>query len=518
MYNLLKALAGTLALVATVLAKASTISSVEIQGASVYSDSDFDSVTTQFIGRDISLDVLKQLEEAVAARYLQDQLLVRALLPEQAFTNGNVVVQVIEAQLGEIRVDAADDLRFSESKLIAFYEAKLRDQFPVDTALIEQTLNAVDAVPGIANSIDLSASTVVDGTDIDIRLFNTGLTEGVFQVDNLGSPSTGRARAYLSTQSNSLLGQGEKLLLSHLETEGTKDTTVQTDWLLGLEGEVLKLGLQQTSYDDSVSNNLGPVSVTGKSNNSFARLLIRDLAVGPIKLTPELSFERKRSRDYIGGSLVGNKVVDASVLSVTSEIFSQPLQASFALTLSAKNGTVDLSRLPTALQNDEQTARRNGAFSSVKLDVIVTKSLSSVDALNVSATGQFANKNLDSTQTLSFSGSDGVRGYQAGSISGDEGWLVRAEYSRVFSTELSAFGFADAARVRTHHQPWAGWDTGSPGLKNHNSIFAAGIGVRWVPVEKLLISAQVARRIGNAPIGVVSPDAHQGWLTLTRTF
>ena len=98
----------------------------------------------------------------------------------------------------------------------------------------------------------------------------------------------------------------------------------------------------------------------------------------------------------------------------------------------------------------------------------------------MSLNGQWAQKNLDSSQKFSIGGANSVRAYRSGVLSGDTGTfgsltvryllpnLPGMEY--VGNWQLS--GFVDTASVQTNKNPWS---SGS----NEASLSGAGVGLNW---------------------------------------
>src|SRR5690606_26920513 len=87
---------------------------------------------------------------------------------------------------------------------------------------------------------------------------------------------------------------------------------------------------------------------------------------------------------------------------------------------------------------------------------------------------QLASKNLHSSQKMGLGGAGAVRAYDSGAGSGDQGWLLKAEWSKAFRVaRVGADGqvrlFADAGGIEVNRSPWSGAGSG-------NDVQHAGLG------------------------------------------
>jgi hemolysin activation/secretion protein len=94
----------------------------------------------------------------------------------------------------------------------------------------------------------------------------------------------------------------------------------------------------------------------------------------------------------------------------------------------------------------------------------------------VSATGQFANKNLTSAEKFSIGGDNTVRAFPVGALVGDHGYSASAELRwtpaalQLNQTDLAAIMFVDIGQVTRNHD-------NSRVLGQHNTSRISGYGV-----------------------------------------
>jgi len=169
-----------------------------------------------------------------------------------------------------------------------------------------------------------------------------------------------------------------------------------------------------------------------------------------------------------------------------------------------------------AAQDDAAAAQAAGGFVVVKAGVTGRIALSPRATVLVTATGQWASKNLYRSEKFALGGPDGVRAYPSGEASGDLGLLVRSEVRWappvtgrwVQALELSVF--VDAGTLTINRRPWTSGN-------NYRTLAGAGVGVTYAPTAAttLRVDYAVPLRIEAGGTGGAGPDAPgQLWLRL----
>src|SRR5690606_18675961 len=92
--------------------------------------------------------------------------------------------------------------------------------------------------------------------------------------------------------------------------------------------------------------------------------------------------------------------------------------------LSLVGGQLDLSGNAEDRANDANSAQRHGSFQKLAWSLGRLQRLTGDTTLWLSARGQFAGDNLDSSEGFSLGGPTAVRAYPVLEGSGDEGWVA----------------------------------------------------------------------------------------------
>lgn len=173
---------------------------------------------------------------------------------------------------------------------------------------------------------------------------------------------------------------------------------------------------------------------------------------------------------------------------------------------------------PEAQQTDAAGPRTAGGFDVLTLQLTRTQLLPESFLLQASASGQIADKNLDSSQQFHLGGPSGVLGYAVGDGGGDDGYLADLELShRIPLPELAgvlrAGLLAQYGRIRVNHHDYAGY--GSPNVLTQSAL-GPKIIYAW---RGWSMTAAYGGRIGSHDrAGAASDTMGQFWFTVGKSF
>jgi hemolysin activation/secretion protein len=169
-------------------------------------------------------------------------------------------------------------------------------------------------------------------------------------------------------------------------------------------------------------------------------------------------------------------------------------------------------RTPGKRTIDDVSARTNGHFYKLTFTGDGLFPLADGWSAYAQVSGQFANKNLDSSEKFSLGRAFGVRAYPEGEATGDEGLLLKGELRYTLPVPvlggLVRFnGFVDHGEIETNKQPFiAAGD-------NRRGLSAFGLGLDWALPARALVRPSVARRLGNERSTVdTGDDKTRFWL------
>jgi hemolysin activation/secretion protein len=148
-----------------------------------------------------------------------------------------------------------------------------------------------------------------------------------------------------------------------------------------------------------------------------------------------------------------------------------------------------------------------GNYSKTNASLYHIQRLNNRLDLHASVTGQYAWKNLDSSEDFYVGGPDGVRAFPQGELGGDSGILGTLELRyRTGLPELQLTAFVDGARVEYDHDQMAG-DTSD----NIRNIFGVGLGLIYSKNRDWFAKFDWATPLGNHASTSEGENVHNAW-------
>ena len=163
-----------------------------------------------------------------------------------------------------------------------------------------------------------------------------------------------------------------------------------------------------------------------------------------------------------------------------------------SLTLTA--GTVNLDDSPNQAA-DASTTQTHGSFSKLRYALSRQQALNADWSLYALLTGQFANKNLDSSEKFFLGGANGVRAYPANEGGGSEGSMINLELRWRAMSNLVVTGFYDWGSVTVNkNNSFAG----AP-VFNRFDLSGLGASLTWTGPKGFNLKGTYAHRLGDNP-------------------
>lgn len=215
-----------------------------------------------------------------------------------------------------------------------------------------------------------------------------------------------------------------------------------------------------------------PLKATGEASVGSLYLLHPFLRSRTASWHGQVQFDDKRLTDRVGAtSTQTDKHLRNWTLGLNGG-FTDGLGGggSNTVALGFTAGRLELDRASDAI--DAATARSAGGFAKWSLSFQRTQRIMDDVSLLLSCAGQWAGKNLDSSEKFALGGAYGVRAYPQGEASGDEGRLLTAELRWRLSDAWQAQAFYDDGRTKLNRDPWAAGD-------NTRHLAGYGVGAAW---------------------------------------
>lgn len=483
------------------------VKAILITGNQEIATTELQPLVAPLIGAEQSLTRLNAAARRLTAYYRRQGFAVaRAYLPPQDITDGTVTIAIVEGRIASHKIDNRS--RLSDERTQAYFD-QVKDGDVIKSPQIDRGLLLLQDTPGVGGSRATLQPGASSGTaELLIEIEPAKAFGGQITADNHGNRYTGEYRLGGTFSVASPLRIGDELAVSVLTSgEGLNYGRLAYQRPVGTDGLRLGAAYFETRYKlgrefEGLDAHGTAGSASGFATYPFIRSLRKNLN-GLVWL------EDKRLKDYIDATQtdLGRKITVATLA------LSGSLQDALGgggvnrFELAVARGDLNITS-PGAQALDAATARTNGGYTRISYALSRLQRLTPASHLALSVNGQWAGKNLDSSEKISLGGINGVRAYPQGEAGGDEGWRAALEFRHDFRSRLQGTLFYDTGRVTANHHPF------DPTATNRRTLSGAGVGLN-ASIAAFHFSASLAWRTSDgAPTSIPASAAKNPMLWL----
>ena len=496
-----------------------TVHRFTFAGNTLLSNDDLLPVVVPFLDRPLDFNELQNAAIAVATAYRKRGWVVRVYLPQQDVTASRVTIQIIEATFGKAVVEGQSK-RISARRIQQMVDAAQTPGKPVSADALDRAQLLISDLPGLSASGRLTEGQNPSETDLVVALTDTHIITGDVTLDNAGARFTGAGRVIVDASLNSALGIGDRADATLLHTQGSDYQRLAYSLPAGNDGWRVGAHGTHLSYR-IVTSEFTALDARGTSS-SFGLDTSYPIIRSRLKnLYFSASVEDQRFNNQSAGETSSRYSIADGTLGLYGNLFDTlGGGGANSASLTFMEGHVDLGDSPNETA-DALTTDTGGSFQKFNLTVSRTQTVTARFALFGSLSGQFSNKNLDSSQKLYLGGAAGVRAYPADEGGGSEGVLLNLEARERLPAGFNVVGFFDWGSVRINK------DNDFVGAASPNTVDlkGAGLSVGWAASFGLSLKATVARSIGTNPNPTSTDDDQDGshvenrvWVQATMPF
>jgi len=399
------------------------INEILIEGNTVISDEKIKQITKGFEDRDIILNELNEVAKQITTLYRSEGYVTsQAYLPPQKILDGKVTINVLEAKVGEVKVEG--NRWFKDYSIKRLIDLKSGEVFKAQK--LEQSLIYLNrSNPDVAGKAVLAPSEIKEATDIIIQVKDKFPIHFGHQYDNLGTKFSGRNRQNLTLTNNNLLTLNDRLIARVIISERHNLVGVSGNYSLPLNSKGWVGNLSFSHVNLSLGKSLKPIEVLGRSTSFIPTISI------PMFLTPNLEgtwstgMDFARTRTRILAREDSNDVTRALSFGPTFTQYDR-----WGRTVMTNNFRIGFSNfLGSSDRRDDNASRDStgGAFFDYSLGMTRFQKLFWDQVLILRGSMQVSPDRLISSEQFRIGGMDTVRGYAEGEYLGDKGFIGSAE-------------------------------------------------------------------------------------------
>lgn len=487
-----------------------TLQGVKFSGNSVFSEAQLLAVLGAVKGQSFDLAGLRGLAGKISAHYRANGYpFARALIPAQNFADGVLTIQIVEGRYGQVRAEG------NFAPAVQRFLAPLRPGAVIASPELERATLILDDQPGIKTAPIIRPGQELGTGDLIVNVSREPMFKGDVGLDNHGNRYTGAWRARFNAQADSPFLLGDQITLRTLYTEegmwlGSLGYSLPLS-TSGLRGNV---GYAHTYYE--LGEDFATLGSHGTAEVTSAGLTYPLVRSQKTNLTLGATFQHKRLNDRQDSTATSNDKRSDS-LPVSLQFDHRDGLGGGGISFGSLTYTTGRLKLDAQLEAADIASNTGtrGAFDKWNLD-LARMQLTPIQNLMLYGrfSGQWAGKNLDSSEGFSLGGANGVRAYPQGEGNGDEGWLVQVE-ARYTMGKLVPYAFYDAGEVRVNADP----GRITPAVTdNTRRIAGAGLGLRYADGPWSLDASVAWRTDGGRPVSDTRDRNPRLWLTANWRF
>ena len=449
------------------------LTAVAIEGATVYGSDELRPLYQDLLGREIALDAVFALAEAVTAHYRNDgYTLSQAIVPPQTISAGKVRLTVVEGFIDKVRVEGESRGR---AGLFRAWGEKIKASRPFQVAVLERYSLLANDLPGAQVRAVLRPSEETPGAADLIFEVKHQTVEAAANLDNRAPDTTGPMQGLVSVTGNSLLGLYDRTTLTYSRARIRKRSQfagIRHDQVLGSEGTRLSLSLNYSrSKPGDVLKDLDLFSESTAFSAEVTHPVIRSRDTN-LNLSAGFTY-REVVSDAVSARLFRDRL---SVVSLgASAVFTDPWNGRDAMELRVHRG---LDTFNASAEGDRLLTRADGSgvFAKLTGSLSRTQHLGGGISLYLAATGQLASRALLASEEFAFGGARTGRAYDPSELTGDHGGAVVAE---IRYTDQPNLEFLNFYQLYGFWDLGATYDIGAEGPEAKRSGASAGVGLRF---------------------------------------
>jgi len=473
-----------------------------------------------FLNRPLDFARLQAAASTVIDAYRKKGWLVNAVLPPQDIDQGEITIQITEANFGGAQIRGELSARVASERILGIFEYQQPAGAPLNLDALDRALLLADDLPGVTVSGSLAEGQQDGQTNLVLQLADEPQFTASITSDNTGSVSTGANRVLANLTSNSPSGMGDSVTLNILATGGTRYLRTGYSLPVGFDGWRISANLSRLEYELTTAE-YQALSAKGSSNAWGLELSYPIVRGRGFNLNTTWGVDLKSYFNQSGGSVVSSYSSEAMSAGLSGSAFDELGGGganSFSLVMSS--GTLNLTGSPTQ-SGDASTTQTDGGFHKLRYSLSRQQQVSANWSLYATFSGQWSDKNLDSSEKFYLGGNTGVRAYPSNEGGGAWGQLAALELRCQLGDGYTLTGFYDWGQVTINPNN----DYTGAATLNTFALRGSGVALGWQNTTGLSIKAVVSQRVGTNPNSTTAGLDQDGtlqnnrfWLTASLAF
>jgi hemolysin activation/secretion protein len=484
------------------------VNGFKVVGNDELSQAEIDKVLSPFIGRDMSTEELIETANALTEYYQKKGFFTAsvALIEPYVLAGGIIVLVVDERHLEKEGISVENNgTRIKTEKVLTLWNNIMKPG-AIKQEEFERAMLLTNDLPGISAKADLYYGTEENTDDLVVTLTDEDLFNANMDIDNYGSYYTGRTQVATTLYWNSPTGNGEEIVV-RLITTGKYSNYGYIDFAVPVLDNGMRLGTSFDYLDYELKHQKPGEDGDGTAWNATVYAKYPVIRTEKFNIEVELDYVHTKLKDYSLSQEVDNSDIDKGVFRVSMNRSDEFMQNGITyLDFAVITGNLKLNNAQNK-QRDDMYFRTEGQFTKATFSLSRYQNIAGNLSSKISIDGQWASKNLDSSEKYFIGGPYSLAGYATGEFAGDNAAVFYADlrydfYNMPWSgdLQLSAFYsygwlqiFKDGStrdRIKDMYYPL------DP-IENELNLQTIGLGLSQTWSDTAVIRLTVGKQIGG---------------------
>jgi hemolysin activation/secretion protein len=477
----------------------------------------------------LQFDDLSQIVSHLEEFYKKEGKIVSVKIPPQDITDGMLIIDLAEARVGKIIIDPVSSSHVKQSRIKGTVESYSSPKTIYGASRMNRGLLLADDLPGVSMTGFLQAGEADDEVDLVLKTSKESPYIADLVVDNAHSRSLGTYRATLAASLVSPFQLAETIGLQTLKSEGSNYGKLSLGMPFGYRGWRFNLYGSALTYK-VVTNELAALKIKGEVEEAGLSLRYPIIRNQRGNLYQNFQFDHRVYLSSVASVTQKHYSIDSLSMNLSGNLFDTVLGGGAnSMSIGLSQGKVSgLDGIPTnphegyhtlinySASRQQTISEKLSFFLSVSGQLtqdVSTNSLHTIEATADEVTEDF----LDSAESFSLGGLNGVRAYPSGEATGSVGRLVKAELRYLISNDIIAKTFYDWG--------WVGKRDPTTTGPSEYELSGGGVNFAWSAPLGFSMQTTYARRFGEnpnpSPTGMDqdgSLEEDRFWVVLGRSF
>ena len=479
------------------------IKGFKVVGNDELTDAEIGEVLAPFIGTELNKFDIAQAAAALTAYYHKKGVFTEeTTFKPKSIKDGIVTLLVSERHLEAGGISVENKGQHIKSDKVLKLWNNIMKPGEMKQKEYERAMLLTNDFPGITAKADLYYGEEENTDDLVITVTDTDVFNGNIDIDNFGTYYTGRTQVGTTLYWNSPTGNGEEIVARFITT-GKYSNFGYLDYALPVFDNGTRIGASIDYLDYELTNQSKGEGGDGSAWNANLYLKYPMVRTTDLNVEMEAKYTHTVLKDNNLTAQLDHTKIDKGVLTISGNrsddlLLNGVTYFSAALTV----GNIQLENANYKV-TDALTSKTAGSYSKLNVSLQRLQNLVGDLSTKISVEGQWASKNLDTSEKYFLGGPYSAEAYPVGQIAGDNAALFYADLRYDFykmpwggDFQLKTFysyGWAQLLKNPDTYSAYYGLD----GKHNEMSIQSVGLGFSQTWTDSFVLRAMVAKQVGT---------------------